>query len=305
MNLLKQIRDSLKVDKLMAPVENIARAAKTLESLISLVNDSKLSASAKNMIEGLKLLLQSRPNITSVNHYINHFLLKLDPDNQPIVIKELLEVFQERWKNVDRKTAEIAIQAFDFEQKTLLLHGNDKNVQTLIETLAVKQYKFKIIQTVGRSFDSGKEQASELIRHGYNIRFIDEMAVTDYLDEIDILLLGCEVIMQESFTGEYGGHMLSRLFYHNNKPVFVLADSRRLLNKKYFSKAVTDKIVGTGKKQPDPVWKDAPENIQVIPINELEEIPNQLISKFILENNAYNATELLEQVDKVLVFKFF
>jgi translation initiation factor 2B subunit (eIF-2B alpha/beta/delta family) len=305
MDFFKLIKDSLNVDRIMAPVNNIAQAANTLESLVSLINDSKVSASARNMLQGLKLLLQSRPNITSINHYINHFLLKLDPENQPIVVKELLEVFHDRWKNVDRKTAEVALKEFDYEQKTIVLHGADPTVQTLIETLAVKQYKIKVIQTFGRPFGHGMEQAREISRHEYNLRFIEDTAISSYLEEADALLIGADVIMHETFTAAFGTHSLAMLFYLSGKPVFVLADSRHILNKKFFSKVVTDTITGTGKKQTVPLWKDAPDGIAVEDIAELEEIPNSLVTKFILENEAFTPEELSNQIDKVLVFKFF
>lgn len=71
------------------------------------------------MLQGLKTIITEKPNITSVNHFINHFLLQISPENQPIIIKELLEVFHERWKNVDRKTAETAIQQYDFNGKNI------------------------------------------------------------------------------------------------------------------------------------------------------------------------------------------
>lgn len=304
MDVLKLIRESLNVDKFMTPVSNIVQAARTLESLVALVNDSKISATARNMLQGLKLLLQSRPNITSINHYINHLLLRLNPEDQPIVIKELLEVFHERWKNVDRKTAETAINSFDFSDKTIVLHGCDATAQTLIETLAVKQANIKIIQTYGRPSGSGKLQALELVRHGFNMRVIEDISISNYITEADVLIMGADVIMHDKFTAPFGSNTIASIFHASGKPVLILADSRHILNKKFFSKAVTDTIVGTGKKTSEPLWKDTPEDIEIEKVSELEEVPNSLVSKFILESKALTPDELLEDIDKILVFKF-
>ena len=123
----------------MESAKAFQNAMKTVNNLISLISDNKVSNSVREMLHGLRTVITEKPNITSVNHYINHFLLKIDPEGQPIVIKELLEVFHERWKNVDRKTAEIASQHFDFENKTVLLHGSDINIQSLVDFLNVNQ----------------------------------------------------------------------------------------------------------------------------------------------------------------------
>src|SRR3954469_5219231 len=148
-----------KENKLVESVQTLQNNTKTVNNLISLISDSKISNSVREMLKGLRTVIVEKPNITSINHYINHFLLKIDPENQPIVIKELLEVFHERWKNVDRKTAEIANHNFDFENKTLLLYGNDINVQSLIELLDVNQKKFKVVQIVTSRTEIGKGQA--------------------------------------------------------------------------------------------------------------------------------------------------
>src|SRR3954462_10481496 len=144
MDIFKIFREN----KLVDSVQTLQNTTKTVNNLISLISDSKISNSVREMLKGLRTVIVEKPNISSVNHYINHFLLRIDPENQPIVIRELLEVFHERWKNVDRKTAEVANLNFDFENKTMLLFGSDLNVQSLVELLDVSQKKFKVIQLV-------------------------------------------------------------------------------------------------------------------------------------------------------------
>ncbi len=91
MDLFKKFKEN----KLVESVQTLQSAAKTVNNLISLISDSKVSTSVREMLQGLRTVITEKPNITTINHYINHFLLKIDPENQPIVIKELLEVFHE------------------------------------------------------------------------------------------------------------------------------------------------------------------------------------------------------------------
>ncbi len=300
MSLFKKITENPIVESAKA----FQNATKTVNNLFSLISDNKVSTSVREMIQGLRTVITEKPNITSVNHYINHFLLKIDPEGQPIVIKELLEVFHERWKNVDRKTAEIAGQTFDFDNKTLLLFGNDINVQSLVDLLNVSQKKFNLIQLVSLQDKIGKEQAAELASRGNKVTVIDDAGLGRFLPEVDVVLMGCDIIMHETFMTKSGAHLLAAAARYYKVPVFVLADSRNILNKKYFPQSVLGTFIGKEERSGDEIWKNPPENVEVI-FNHIEEVPNQLVTKFILEKEALTPHELIEKIDKVLVANFF
>lgn len=300
MSIFKKISENPIVESAKA----LQNATKTVNNLISLISDNKVSNSVREMLNGLRTVITEKPNITSINHYINHFLLKIDPENQPIVIKELLEVFHERWKNVDRKTAEIANQSFDFENKTILLYGNDTNIQSLIDLLNVNQKKINIVQVVSLQDKFGKEQATTVAAKGIEVKVIDDAGVGKFLTEIDIILLGCDIIMHETFITNSGAHLLAAAAKTYKIPVFVLADSRKILNKKYFPQSVLGTFIGKEEKSGDEIWKNPPENVEVV-FNHIEEVPNKLITKFILEKEALTPHELIEKIDKVLVANFF
>ena len=293
-----------KENKLVESVNSMQQAAKTTSSLISLISDNKVSSSVRDMLKGLRTIVTEKPNIASVNHFINHFLLQIDPENQPIVIKEMLEVFHERWKNVDRKTAEVANSLFDFENKTILLHGKEIAVQSLVELLNVNQKKTNIIQLISHQDVLGKEQASDLSALDINVKVIDDAGAGKYLEQADVILMGCEIVMHETFIVKSGAHILCAAAKHYGKPVFVLSDTRKILNKKYFPQSVLDRFIGKYEKSPDELWKDPPENVEVI-FDYIEEVPNHMVTKFVFEKQAYSPEELIEQVDKVLVSKFF
>ena len=300
MSIFKKITENPIVESAKA----LQNATRTVNNLISLISDNKISNSVRDMLTGLRTVITEKPNITSINHYINHFLLKIDPENQPIVIKELLEVFHERWKNVDRKTAEIANQNFDFENKTVLLYGNDTNIQSLIDLLNVNQKKINVIQVVSLQDKFGKEQATTVAAKGIEVKVIDDAGVGKFMPEIDIILFGCDIIMHETFITNSGAHLIAAAAKTYKVPVFVLADSRKILNKKYFPQSVLGTFIGKEEKSGDEIWKNPPENVQVV-FNHIEEVPNRLITKFILEKEALTPHELIEKIDKVLVTNFF
>jgi translation initiation factor 2B subunit (eIF-2B alpha/beta/delta family) len=292
-----------KENKLVESVNNAQQAIKTTGKLISLISDNKVSASVREMLQGLKVIITEKPNITSVNHFINHFLLQISPENQPIIIKELLEVFHERWKNVDRKTAEVALQNFDFEKKNILIHGSDITITALIENLVVNLKTCNVTQIITQHDKIGKQQAMEIANLEIPVNVIDDAEIAKYIQNIDVIIMSPEIVMHDTFIAKSGAYNLCIIAQHFEKPIFVLSDTRKILNKKYFPSSVIDTFIGKNKKPILDLWKDAPQNVNINYLH-LEEIPNYLVTKFIFESEAYTASELSEQVDKTLVTKF-
>ena len=289
----------------MEPVNRLNQIAKTIESLRSLLKDNKVSQSVKDMINGLMTLVTNRPNITGINHYFNHFLLKLDPDNQPPVLKELLEVYHDRWKHVERKTAEVAFEMMSLDENpTILLHGQEKSIEALFDILMVKHMDVTIYQTLSRPSEVGKKQAEKLLDNGFEVHFIDEIAVTSILPEVDYCLLGCEVILPDDFICVAGTHTVIAAAQFYKRPIYVMADSRRLMNTKYFPQNALDALLGEGNSYNKKVWHKPPEGIHV-ESNEKEKVPNYVVDMFIFEDGHYSPEELRSQIDKVMVSKFF
>jgi translation initiation factor 2B subunit (eIF-2B alpha/beta/delta family) len=309
MDILKQLRQAVSGNKVLEPVNRLNRIARTIESLRSLMKDSKVSQSVKDMIGGLMTLVTTRPNITGINHYFNHFLLRLDPDDQLPVLKELLEVYHERWKHVERKTAEVAFnmmfKGVEFKSHpTILLHGEDKAVEALFDILMVRQMEVKIFQTLGRPSEIGKKQAEKLLENGFKVNFIDESTVANILPEVDYVLLGCELILHDDFINISGTHTVLAAARYYNRPVYVLADSRRIMNTKFFPQNAQQAILGEGKSYNKQIWKNAPEGVTVTS-NDRETVPNHLVSAFILEDSSHSPEEIHDEIDKVMVKKFF
>ncbi len=305
MDIFKQLRDAVGSNKLMEPIHKINQMAKTVESLRSLLSDNKVSESAKDLINGLVTLVKTKPNINGINHYFNHLLLKLDPDNQPPVLKELLEVYHERWKNVDRKTAQVAYDLLALrDEPSFLLHGVEKSITSLMELMVVNQLKASIYQTLTRPNLIGKQQAEKIALIGYETQLIDDHAIGTVMAEVDYVLIGCELVLHNDFICAAGTHTLLATAQFYKRPVYVLADSRRILNSKYFPQNVLNNIVGEGKKAAKTIWKNPPEGIK-INVYEKEQCPNYLVEKFIFEDGVFSPEELREQIDKVMVKKFF
>lgn len=305
MDLFRQIKEALGGNKLLEPVNRINRIARTIDSLNGLLKDAGVPPAVKERINGLMSLVTTRPTIAGINHYFNHFLLGLEPENQPPVIRELLEVYHDRWKNVERRTAELAFGRIDLDDEpSLLLHGSDKAVAALFDILMVKQTRVQIYQTLGRPGEQGRAQAEKLAAAGFDVQLLDDSCIGRVLPEVDYVLLGCDVILPNDFISIPGTHTLVAAARYYKRPVYLLGDTRRIMNTRFFPKNVTSTLLGEGKSRADKIWKNPPDRIRVMAFDR-EPVPNYLVTRFFLENGSYTPDELKDQIDKVMVTKFF
>lgn len=303
MDIIKLFKENFNLENIRGQVTSARKTMQIIEALFSMLQDNKISASAREMINNLKTLIIDQPNIVTINHYINHFLLKLNPENQPIVLKELLEVFHERWKNVDRKTAEILFNTYDLDNKTILYFGAEKTMESIADICNVNHKKIKIVQVLARNDSAAKEQVANLLEKDLPVQVVDLYNTGRLKDKIDLVVLTAEIIMHETFISKSGGQLLALWARQLGIPVVVIADSRKILNKKILPAKVLDTLINENQRSAGEIWADAPEGLQVINYY-LEEIPNELISHFVLEQQAYTPAELSREVDKILVSKF-
>lgn len=303
MEIFKTLRENFSLSNIKEQVTSAKNTAQMIESLLTLLQDNKISSSVKEMLTNLKVVVVDQPNIVSVNHFVNHFLLKLNPENQPIVLKELLEVFHERWKHVDRKTAQVAYNLYNFKNKRIAFYGQNEAMVSLIDICAVNQAHCKAIQIIGKNDKEGKDQAVAIRAKNTEVTAVDIYNISRLKDQVDFLVLSSNIIMHETFIARSGTQLLTTWAKQHHIPVLVLSDSRKILNKKILPASVLGSFINESPKPTSEIWKSVPENIEIFNYH-LEEVENHLVDFFVLENQAYPPVELSQEVDKILVSKF-
>ncbi len=303
MDIFKTLRESFSLTNIKGQVTTARKTAQLLENLLGLLQDNKISASVKDMLNNLKVVITDKPNIASINHYINHFLLRLNPENQPIVLKELLEVFHERWKHVDRRTAQVVYNLYNFKGKRIAFFGHSEVMLSLIDLCVVNQAHCEAIQILGRKDKESQNQAVVIREKGVEVTAVDLYNFGRLKDKLDFLILTSDVIMHETFITKSGTELLVTWAKQNQIPVLVLSDSRKILNKKILPPSVLGTFIRETPKSTSDIWKSAPENIELFNYN-LETVQNNMIDFFVLEDQAYHPEELYKEVDKILVSKF-
>ena len=187
---------------------------------------------------------------------------------------QFVKRYSDDWKDVNDRIAENFIAKVSLKGKTVLLHSHSSAVISLFEKL--REDAINIIQTESRPVYEGRLQAKRLAGQGYKVRLVTDTGFTPLFDDIDYAILGADRIYNDFFINKTGSYAIALLCREKAVPLYVLADSRKILN--------IDLPAGY-KEKPRPagdVWSSPPSGIT--PINYyFEAVPVDLTTRLITE----------------------
>lgn len=201
---------------------------------------------------------------------------------------EFIDEYQRKWKTPIIEAARTMSSEINFHDKKILLHSNSSSLHKVFGYLASKNIFPLIYQTLSGPANEGKDQALVLADMGFELRFIHESATGIFAKETDMMLLGADKIYHDCFINKIGSLSIALLAKYAGKPLYVLADSRKLTGNQLDPE--TDNYPGNT-RPPEGLWEQPPEKVH--PINYyFEKIPNVLVDKFFFEYGSVKGSQI-------------
>jgi translation initiation factor 2B subunit (eIF-2B alpha/beta/delta family) len=184
--------------------------------------------------------------------------------------------YSDDWKDVNDRIVGNFIAKVSLKGKTVLLHSHSSAIISLFEKVREDAGNINIIQTESRPVYEGRLQAKRLAGQGYKVRLVTDTGFTPLLDDIDYAILGADRIYNDFFINKTGSYAIALLCREKAVPLYVLADSRKILNID-LPAGYKEKMRPAGE-----VWNSPPSGIT--PINYyFEAVPVDLITRLITE----------------------
>jgi translation initiation factor 2B subunit (eIF-2B alpha/beta/delta family) len=162
--------------------------------------------------------------INSVFEIINKE--NIDTDGRETYLT-FLEEFKIKSEDINKRIVKNTLKGIDFKDKTVVLFSNSATVVSVFQELAKEKTFPEIIQCESEPGKEGLVQAETLKGLGFKVRVIEDDDIGKYVKKADILLLGCDGYNDEMFVNKIGTFALVFKFTRNEKPVYVLSDSRK------------------------------------------------------------------------------
>jgi translation initiation factor eIF-2B subunit delta len=174
------------------------------------------------------------------------------------------------------------------------VHSNSSALGHLFSYLKKQEISVNIIQTESRPAYEGRVLAKQLADLGYQIKLITDSNISRYMDQVDMAIVGADSISEGYFINKTGTYLTALACQHFKIPFYVLSDSRKLIPPSaHFPYLESPKPEKEILEEPHPNI-DA-ENFY------FEEISNDMVTAFILEDQVLKGTEISSLLQQSLL----
>lgn len=161
---------------------------------------------------------------------INHFVFGINGlGNTKKELLDFISDYELKWHDVDRDISNYFLSRIEVNDTTILLHSNSRTIHTLFDEITKRNLRVNVFQTESHPGREGVLQAEYLRKLGFNVLLINDDDVVDHMNTIDMFLIGADRIEPENIINKVGSLTIAEAFYKAEKPVFVLTDSRKII----------------------------------------------------------------------------
>ncbi|MBM3435957.1 MAG: hypothetical protein FJY07_07070, partial [Bacteroidetes bacterium] len=210
------------------------------------------------------------------------FFLETKHNPEPSSLLNFIAEYRKKWSDSIIHACKNLIYHEEFGSRTILVHSNSSAIHLLFRLAGDQGLHTKVIQTISGPGNEGKVQAEILSKLGFEVDLIHENAAGKFMREIDFAVFGADVIIEDYFINKAGTLQLSLLCNFYQKPVYVIADSRKLIHAAVLSEVLKKMILQEPVKPTEELWLNPPANVK--PVNYwFESTPLDLITELVTE----------------------
>ncbi len=298
-NIQKIIRE-LKEDNTSGASEFIDKSLEIIITQLEQVTDPYKDIK-EDLIYLLKQIIDTRPSMAPLINTMGYLIHDLEKITK-IVIEERLSEFKSYREKII-KALEFAFQILLKENKKIPLKIMLISYSSTIINLLLKnkEFEFEIYVLESRPLLEGQRVAEILSLH-FKTHLIIDCAMGNFIDDIDIVLIGVDSILKDgSIISKVGTFLLALLASTRKVKVYAVCDSYKYNLKSHYGYSVLIKE--------KPIREVYDKEI----INKFLEVhnfyfditPPEYISGIISELGILTIKEFLEKVKKVLPIEWF
>jgi ribose 1,5-bisphosphate isomerase len=217
------------------------------------------------------ILIQTRPTEPAMRNGLRYIMNKLEKvkhnccsTDVPNIIEEYKNTYNQMLQNSKKKIAEIGARRIPAGvQKFNVMTHCHSTLVTAILLEAKKQGKnFTVINTETQPRLQGRKTACELLDADIKVIHVVDSAMRWAVRhfQVDVILIGADSITSEgTILNKIGSRLLALVAHEDNVPFYVASP---LL--KYSPETNLGVLETIEMRDPQEIWKDAPENLQIL-----------------------------------------
>ena len=241
-----------------------------------------------------KILIKTRPTEPLMRNTLRYIIFNLEssevsPKEMVSLIRISYDDFLSNAKKSKEKIAKIGAKMIK-KNSVVFTHCHSSTVMGILKE-AWKKKKFEVIHTESRPRYQGHITAKELTKAGIPTTMVVDSAISTYIKEADMAIVGADVITAESSLINKIGTLYLALA---SKRVGIPFFSATVLTK-FDPETVYGKVEEIEMRNPEEVWKNPPKKLKIL--NPAFDITSrELIHSYITEEGLITPESISEVV---------
>lgn len=244
-----------------------------LNRLVSAL-DNELDRSDLPAVDFSDLLIVIREKLrhfAAIENFLALLIMHCGQENTfPGEALSFIEEYRSYWEKGPEKITENFLHQCEPEGKTILTHSHSQTVIALLHQLHRRQIPFRVIQTLSVPGEEGKISHERMLQMKLRSQLIKDKDANDALKHTDLVLMGCDALLQTEFLNKTGTASILRQAKELNIPSFLVAESRKKISSPSWKERLPDhnlfewvplsfvQAIVSEKNDPEPMLTDRP-----------------------------------------------
>jgi translation initiation factor 2B subunit (eIF-2B alpha/beta/delta family) len=285
--------DELKSDWSAGTRDVIELGAKTLVACAGAWPADSQEEFQEGLVSVGRKMVDARPSFAPLFHLVTElYALACEPADLVMIRRSIRSSAVDFTQTLTTRAIRVAQQAVALLEGAgrVLTIGRSLELETALVGAVREKCLAGLVVGEGRPDQAGRDLAAAVAgAGGINVRVVTDSALPQYLDEVDLVMVGTDAVRSEGVVARTGTLAVTAAATASNTPVYLLAGGMKLLPG---GAAFPDPRVMA---EPGPVWDSPPEGVAVEnPVFEIA--PLKLFQGVVMETGTLPAYELEERV---------
>lgn len=178
----------------------------------------------------LKWALKSLRQVDKSMVVVHHLLDELEARGYKAV-PETLEHYDQQWRDIDQKLASHLLRQRNWDSSQILTHSHSGVLLSVICRLHEFSPSIEVWQTLSAPGGEGRLQYQALQREGIQSHLVTDEQALARAPDMDAALFGVDQYNDQALVNKRGTGVLADAMLTAGKPVFVLGDSRKRVDR--------------------------------------------------------------------------
>jgi translation initiation factor 2B subunit (eIF-2B alpha/beta/delta family) len=224
----------------LSGASQLSRKAAEVITLFSKETKAKTTQGyCQTLLKVGKELISAQPDLIPIFNLVNSILWVVEEHKDTLSLEELNHLVRKKSEEFYRNSIKSLEKIADiggtliFNGCKIVTYSSSEAVFSILKKAKKKRKKFKVVLSESRPLHEGRNLAENLGKLGIPVTLVIDVALSLFLKEADLILVGADSISEKSFVNKVGTLSLSLLAKGFGVPFYVVSERTKFISQKW------------------------------------------------------------------------